>query len=458
MHDAHTDAVKAARPAAEGRAVLLAVLLMAALVRGGVLLALFGQLQSDPDAYRQIANNVLQHGSFALDLPAAERAQPQAPPGIKPTAYRPPLYPCLLAAVSVGLEEVSPYRVALLHWLLGVATVGITYLVGQRLKLGWGAALAALFVACDPILLNQSALVMTETLATLLAAVAVYAWLRLLDRPGTAWAAVVGVIVGLAGLCRPTFLPWLAMLLVVLLFYVRRGPSKVGNLGARARLGFLIGVCALLVLSPWMARNYFVLGRPIITTTHGGYTLLLGNNPVYYRYLKDGDHSLPWPADDPQFQVILPQPAPPAANELEYDARTKRLAREAIQAQPTMFARASADRVLQLWNPLPHRTATTKSLAHDLLRYATCAWYLVVYGLAVVGLVKLGGRLLHLPWLAPLLLCVTFTLMHSVYWSNLRMRAPLMPVVALLAGAGFASLAVRQKLPVSSSDGESTSG
>jgi hypothetical protein len=33
------------------------------------------------------------------------------------------------------------------------------------------------------------------------------------------------------------------------------------------------------------------------------------------------------------------------------------------------------------------------------------------------------------------LLCVAFTGVHAFYWSNLRMRAPLMPFVAVVAAA-----------------------
>ena len=36
------------------------------------------------------------------------------------------------------------------------------------------------------------------------------------------------------------------------------------------------------------------------------------------------------------------------------------------------------------------------------------------------------------------------TAIHTLYWSNLRMRAPLMPVVALAASAGAAWIAARR--------------
>ena len=37
----------------------------------------------------------------------------------------------------------------------------------------------------------------------------------------------------------------------------------------------------------------------------------------------------------------------------------------------------------------------------------------------------------------PLLLILNFTLVHLVYWSNMRMRAPLVPLIALIAARGL---------------------
>jgi len=43
-------------------------------------------------------------------------------------------------------------------------------------------------------------------------------------------------------------------------------------------------------------------------------------------------------------------------------------------------------------------------------------------------------------WLWGLLLAGSFTAVHAVYWSNIRMRAPLMPLVALAATAAIMHL------------------
>ena len=135
-----------------------------------------------------------------------------------PTAYRPPLYPLLLTG-CVALGEYSRVAVGLLHLALGVATVGLVLVLGRWWGLGRrAAALAALLVACDPILLRWSTQVMTETLATFLAVAGLLAltWagraacgptcrrplngLPLRRWPGPRWR--------LGALCRPTLLLW----------------------------------------------------------------------------------------------------------------------------------------------------------------------------------------------------------------------------------------------------------
>ena len=170
-----------------------AVLAIVVAVRGGVLL-MPTALEADPDGYRAIAGNLLEHGTFGH--------------GEIPTAYRPPLYPLLLAPL-LALGPLGRGAIGLLHLGLGLATVWLAWGLAARWGLGRRAALAAaLLVACDPLLLSGSALVMTETLAALLAVVSLACLSGASERP-TPWRlAATGACLALAILCRPTFLPW----------------------------------------------------------------------------------------------------------------------------------------------------------------------------------------------------------------------------------------------------------
>ncbi|HEU5432830.1 MAG TPA: hypothetical protein VFU81_14280, partial [Thermomicrobiales bacterium] len=95
----------------------------------------------------------------------------------------------------------------------------------------------------------------------------------------------------------------------------------------------------------------------------------------------------------------------------------------------------------RLWGLLPRQVEGAGR--SNALRYATAAWYLAEFILAAAGLAVLRSRVLRSPWLWGLLLAAVFTAVHAVYWTDMRMRAPLVPFVALLAAAGAAAAAER---------------
>ena len=166
-----------------GRKHLVAAILMAIALRVAVMVAGTGQFD-DPDNYLPLARSVAAGEGLSLNG--------------RFTAYRPPLYPILLAPFVTLPGEMAVRGIALLHIVLGAATVGLTMLTARRWGLGERRALvAALIVAVDPVLLWQSRFVMTETLTAFLL-VAALAALTLPRWPGS---VLGGVLFGLAGLC-----------------------------------------------------------------------------------------------------------------------------------------------------------------------------------------------------------------------------------------------------------------
>lgn len=415
-----------------------AILLLTLLVRGGVLAARFSALRADPDGYRMLAEHLTNDGVFGRP----DSAHLDGP--IYPSAYRPPLYPLTLAPLVID-GRLSLGLVAALHLAWGMATVAVTVFWGQRLGMGWRAFAAGALVACDPLLVNQSTLVMTETLAALLAVALLTVLDQLRRRGSVGVAALAGGVLGLAALCRPTFLPFVTV--VVVLGFA--GALGGHSLPQRARRVVVVTLVAACVIGPWALRNHAHFGRFIATTTHGGYTLLLGNNPGFYEYLRANRWGETWapesirvmldgcqhaPDGESSSLVVVTQTRHPG-DELAEDEELNACAWRHMRHDPWGAVRASLYRVGQLWSPLAHRQSPHESLGQKLLRWGAAGWYVVVEGAALVFLLRSWRRVLRGPWLAGLLLCLLFTSVHALYWSNLRMRAPLMPLVALLACA-----------------------
>ncbi len=410
----------------EGLGWSIGVFLIALAFRLTIQILTLPSLLADRDAYRRLAQTLYATGTFGV-------LDPQGHPVA--TAYRPPLYPWLLSWLQGFDSDLLP--IAILHSILGACSVTLTYRIALRLGLSDLQSLAAsALVLFDPILLRQSTLVMTETLATFLGLFAW--WLALfLDRNSTRGAAIgaaiglaIGATLGIACLCRPTALAW------ALLWggsELRRNPLRASCL--------LLG--CLLVLLPWWKRNQSEIGQGLWATTHGGYTLLLANNPILYEHWETS-WSRQW--DDDRFHEWwqakrLEENVRAESDELASDALANALGWQSIRANPVLFFKACAIREgwMWAWWPAEHQ-------AHWILRVAIGIWYAITTIAGFVGLIRLLGRAGSEPkfvcWLPALTLAVSLCLVHAVYWSNMRMRAPIIPVISLLAVYGTRGLSI----------------
>lgn len=417
-----TKAIENATPDARfDRFALLALLAGALVVRITAVVAMRAALEADVDNYRELAENLLREGVYGHGQVA--------------TAYRPPFYPLLLAALG-AMGQLNTPAIAALHVVFGVATVALTAVLGRQWGLGRYRFLAAALVALDPILLRQSSVVMTETCATFLATLALVALSSLVAKPTMLRAVLAGATLGAAVLCRPVFLLWLIGALLALLWLLPTWSTRFRAIGG-------VALAAALVLLPWAARNQMQFGRPIITTTHGGMTALLGNNPEFYEHLRTSSDT-PW--DSAEFNRTVEaeratnrerqkdQPnAPPY--EIANDRREAAAAQNYIKAEPAMFARAVGYRLRRLWGVAPLPLVGEGSGAR-IARTAITVWYMAEFSLALLGVWSLGRRLLVEPWMFGLLLAAALTAAHAVYWADMRMRAPAVAVVALMAAAG----------------------
>ncbi len=303
---------------------------------------------ADPDAYRLLAVELSANGVFGANS--------------RPTAFRPPLYPSILSFGVTASSELSPVFLKGLHSLLGAATCFLTFCLAfatqnllwptrfKRISESWGSLTAreywdffrqviapitaALLVAIDPILVRQSQLIMTETLATFLAALTLWLMLRAYSDPTPAKLLSVGLGIGLSVLCRPTAIGWGGLFMVV--FFLGRLASIPTNESPRNRIvwcvfAYMLGLLCFVI--PWGLRNRIELNRWIFTTSHGGYTLLLANNNSLYDHFEK-TASRNW--DDSTFQAEWSAKSA-GLDELEQDQLANSMARNVIQQRPLLF-------------------------------------------------------------------------------------------------------------------------
>jgi hypothetical protein len=398
------------------RSVLILGFALIAGIRLGTLWLGRDSLSMDPDAYYALARTWHDTGTFGRINPEGTAV---------PTAYRPPLYPWLLSwFASSPNPDASRWRIMGLHGILGLATCAITFAIGKRLELSslvcW---FATFWVACDPILLRQSTLIMTETLATLLGAVLWWCWLREEHNRQDRWSwksLLLGIGMGLAVLCRPTALAWMVLWWLFALL---------------ERRWKWVAVCLLglaIVIAPWAARNAIQFGKPIATTTHGGYTLYLANNPILYNHWQTSV-SREWDEETFHSQWRNERSRSPNQDEVSVDRLAQSLAWSTMLDNPRTFLQGCAIRTGWLWSLWPSSRQSSRAT-----QIVIAVWYAILFFSAIAGFIQLirSGKSIR-NWLPGLLLVASLTLVHSVYWSNMRMRSPAMPIIALLAGVGL---------------------
>ena len=177
----------------------------------------------------------------------------------QPTAYRTPGYPAMLAAFYRLFGETA-LPVRLFQALADACSCALVYLIGKRLFSRETGVMAAGIYAVLPGAILYVPMLMTETVFTTVFLLTVF--ISLDPRNLRRLRLAEGFLVGLGTLIRPLLLPLPAVMALVRI--VRKEPLRDA----------LQGLCvtaagALIVIAPWLTRNYIDFGRLTVTTSTG---------------------------------------------------------------------------------------------------------------------------------------------------------------------------------------------
>ena len=168
-----------------------------------------------------------------------------------PDLYNAPLYPLVLA-VAFNLFGANDRAVGLVSVLFGLLTAFFAYLVGTRLVDQRAGALSAVLVSLSTGFLYASVSGVNITLLAFLITLGFYLILR--HSGSLRWSIACGAVWGLTCLAEYTAVGLIVPAIVLVVLAQRE--LRLKHAGA-----FAVGL--VVVLLPWMVRNWLVVGGPL---------------------------------------------------------------------------------------------------------------------------------------------------------------------------------------------------
>lgn len=354
------------------------------------------------------------------------------------TAWKSPLYP---AWVGLWYSILGPgaTKVAIVQGLsLAPVTVLLTWLLARRWFDLTTAALAAFVVALFPLSWEFFGLLYSEALAVPLTLLVIY---LVFARPPPSWATVAGVgaLMGVCVLVRPTSF----------FLFAAIAAAWIIATGLWAGLGRTIvaGVCAVLIVAPWTVRNAIVLDGFVPVSiqdaaAYGTFNEEAANDPVY-----------PYAWRPTPGNIVAELERDPPDSEVEFRTVLQDRARDYLSDHPEAVAHAffwnGLSRFWDIRRPARALDETRFDGRSRAVTTAGLAAYYVLLLLALATLWRLRRRTeLLIPFLAlALAASVVFTIQAGT-----RYRAPLEPVIVVLACATIAPLLARRSDPAQRQD------
>ena len=407
---------------------VFAILLLALVLRVAWVLLVPNEQYSDSVWYDGAAASLAANGVYG--------------PGGSASAWFPPGYPFFLTAIYLAVGH-SQFAGKLGNVVVGVAMVGLTYLLGRRLAGPPVGLLGALFVAVWPNLIFHTGILSSDLLAAF--GFVASLWLATQMRWGTRgfWprAVLLGLLIGWMGLVRPVSVILLPAVGLWWLIATRSWRTAVLSV---APLVLVSG----LVVGAWTARNYRDFGEVIPIATNGGYNFWQVNqryangNDTYWSYV---------PMDDPEYHTMW------YGDEFTKNREGYRYGLAFLRSHFDRFLALIPDKLFWLYHtdtsglyegaiypPLAGPSAVADWLrAHEhVAESATFRYYEVLLVLAIVsGLVVLAqGPNALWPVVA---LPVLLTFFHFFFHAKDRFHIPLDPAIAILAAVSLTEAIVR---------------
>jgi 4-amino-4-deoxy-L-arabinose transferase-like glycosyltransferase len=389
---------------------------------------------NDAGSYLTLASQIARTGDYTTSRrPGVGAGGTQGP-----SAYFPPGYPYLLAAVDL-IDGHTARRGAAIQGarisqaVLGTVVVALTGLVALEALGGPAPALIALALAAVyPVLVELSSILVAENLLTALILAALWATLRArrAARPYR-WIAAAGILAGLAALTHENGI-LLALPLAFGLWRLRRP-------GRSAAAPAVLIIAALVTIAPWTIRNAVLLHRFVPISDEAGITLVGTYNPA-----SAANRVVPY-----KWRIFYGIPGERALTagsaRMTEPALGGRLQQQALDyigrhpLSPIVVAYHNTLRLLELEGSYAwHASAYAMGLRPDIAGTGVVSFW-IMCALAIVGALTRTARAApRFIWALPLLFALSVVLVNV---ETPRFREPVEPFLILLAASAVTTAA-----------------
>ncbi|MFS0756257.1 glycosyltransferase family 39 protein [Noviherbaspirillum sp. 1P10PC] len=381
------------------RFYLLIILLVALCLRVITVVSLNLAAESDYAGYQSMAQNFIS-GAGMTD-------------GVN-MAFLSAGYPLLILAPVFAITGNNILAAQLVNALLGTISVLLCYMVTRQAGAGrlGGLIAASLFALYIPSWVYAEYLAKENLMTPLMLAV-IWCALKLMQKALFSTAMLCGVLLGLLSLVGNAALS-IAGAVVLALFFVMEKP------GHKIKCLFVIMMLAVITASPWIVRNYLVIGAPVVNS-NSGFNLYIGNNPSadgLFVSVKDTPIG-------PEWETLRKEKGEMGASRV-----LGQLALEWIKEHPANALKLGVKKAILFWMPPVHEGKGEQSKSESLVRMAWLAQFLVLVIGAISGLFfkALRNRTTLIVWAT----VTGYTAIHMLFYVVFRYREPLMPFLCVL--------------------------
>ena len=316
----------------------------------------------DEDDYERLGYNLaagLGFGYCPSDAPIlAGQSEPSSGPVCEagcesseftPTAYRPPGFPFLIAAVY-SFSPLNYFVIRLINCIfcaLAVSIVSVTF--ARHVSVISGVAVGTL-CSLDPRFREFAGTFLTENMATLTFCLFAVTWTAFLRRPTLTAACLSGIAFSALVFTRSFFVAWYPVIWLIVAGRSMTGLTKGASpFLHRLRTAICFCCASVLLTGPWWIRNCLILDAMMPTGTQGGIGIADGFSDSAYTNYGSWTPTTAYQIADEMRQDPALQSISKIEFEKEHCRRGAQHASEWMRQHPDLLLRLSWWKLSRLW-------------------------------------------------------------------------------------------------------------